>query len=342
MSSLLIELDQRKTYLNTQNISTIYLGGGTPSLLSIQQLDIVFNALSKNFVWNKDVEITIECNPEDITAEYLSGLKSLGINRISLGVQSLNDEVLKWMGRSHSASQSIQSIKAIQQAGFDNFSVDMIFGIPVYPSEQIIKDIRQLLSFSPPHISTYQLTIEPKTKLNYLVRKKKILPANDDTITQEFSMIQEALMSKEYHHYEVSNYAKKGFISKHNSSYWLQKNYLGIGPSAHSYNGFERRWNVANNYLYSHYIESGQKYYETETLTMNQKFNEYVYTRLRTMFGCSIKEIEDNFGHAYKQHFLQTYNKQKEYFEVLGNNYTLKPEKGYLLADKIAMEFFIV
>lgn len=342
LSAILIEIEQRKEYLGTQNIETIYFGGGTPSLLSVQHLEKILNELAKNFSWNKNAEITIECNPEDININYLYGLKSLGINRISLGMQSLNDEVLKWMGRKHSASQSIQSIKDIHKTGFVNFSTDIIFGIPFYLSENLKRDIEVLLSLSPPHISAYQLTIEPKTKFNYLVRKKKIHPASDEKISSEFLMIQELLMKKQYLHYEVSNYAQEGFIAQHNSSYWLQKKYLGIGPSAHSYNGIERRWNVANNYLYVQNIETRKNYYETEILNINQRFNEYVYTRLRTMYGCNTDEIKNTFGDTYKNHFLQQYNKQKEYFDVFQNTYKLKPEKGYLLADKFALEFFIV
>ncbi len=342
INALLIEIEQRKEYLDTLNIETVYMGGGTPSLLSIQQLEQIFGVLSKNFLWDKNTEITIECNPEDISIGYLTELKNLGVNRISLGIQSLNDEVLKWMGRKHSVNQSIQSIKDIQKIGFDNFSVDIIWGIPFYSSEKLKKDIEWLLNVNPPHISAYQLTIEPKTKLNYLVKRKKISPADDEKLSNEFLMIQEMLLKKNYMHYEISNYAQDGYISRHNSAYWLQRKYLGIGPSAHSYNGIERRWNIANNYEYIRKVMTGESHYETESLSIQQRFNEYVYTRLRTTYGCNLDEIKNFFGEEYKNHFLQVYDKQKGYMNVLRDNYTLSLEKGYLLADKIASEFFIV
>jgi oxygen-independent coproporphyrinogen-3 oxidase len=342
VESILKEIEERQNYLDTKKIESIYFGGGTPSILSVQHFEKIFNQLKKYFYWD-DAEITVECNPEDVTKEYISDLKSLGVNRISLGVQSLNDKVLQWMGRKHSAEQSLRSLKILDQVGIENFSVDIIFGVPEYDSKELEKDLRKLLSISRiPHISSYQLTVEKKTKLNYLVRTKKINLKTEDEVSEEFLRIQSILLEKNYQHYEVSNYALNGYIAKHNSAYWLQKKYLGVGPSAHSYNGKERRWNLANNYLYLNKIKNGEAYFEKEVLSEKQKFNEYVLTRLRTMYGCNIDEIELMFGENYKKHFLKVYEKLKTSIEVEGEKiFRLKISEGYLLADKISGEFFV-
>ncbi|GAB4208975.1 MAG: radical SAM family heme chaperone HemW [Bacteroidia bacterium] len=339
------EIRDRKDYLNTHKLETIYFGGGTPSILSGKDWTKIFIELSSVYDWDKNAEITVECNPEDINMEYLCMLKDMGVNRISLGVQSLDDEVLKWMGRIHTAEQSMQSIKYIQQSEIENFSVDIIFGIPGYPKEKLKKDLTILFdTFQPKHISAYQLTIEPRTKLNYLVKTKQLKMSDDEKVSEEFLMIQEMLLKRSFLHYEVSNYALPGYMSRHNSSYWMQKKYCGIGPSAHSYNGEERRWNVANNYLYAKKVMNNEVYYESEYLSEKQKFNEYMYTRLRTIYGCNIDEIFQMFGDAYKQHFLKIYQKNAEYFDVDENSkiFKLNPQKGYLLADRIALNFIYV
>ncbi|MCX7727841.1 MAG: radical SAM family heme chaperone HemW [Bacteroidia bacterium] len=345
IDAIIKEIIERQDYLQSKELDTIYFGGGTPSVLSIEEWVKIFHHLSNIYTWNKNTEITVECNPEDVNIGYLLVLKNLGVNRISLGVQSLNDKVLAWMGRKHKVAHALKSIKDIQQAGIENFSIDLIFGIPFYDMKNLEKDIYFLLNqFNIPHISAYQLTVEPKTKLNYLVRKKKISFANEDKVRNEFLMLHDTLNNKGYLHYEVSNYAKEGYIAKHNSAYWLQKTYCGIGPSAHSYNGIERRWNVSNNYVYANSISEGKIYYEKEILNANQKFNEYVFTRLRTTFGCNLNEIKVNFGEKYAKHFLDAYSKNKAYFEVDEKNqkYYLSPSNGYLMADKISLNFFVV
>lgn len=339
------EIRDKKGYLNTHKLKTIYFGGGTPSILSCEDWTKIFLELSSVYEWDKSAEITVECNPEDINKEYLSMLKDMGVNRISLGIQSLDDEVLKWMGRSHKAEQSIRSIKYIQQSGIENFSVDIIFGIPGYSKEKLKSGLKDFFdAFQPPHVSAYQLTIEPRTKLNYLVRTGQLKIGDEEKVREEFLMIREMLLKKNYLHYEVSNYALNGYVSQHNSSYWLQKKYCGIGPSAHSYNGEERRWNVSNNYLYAKKILNGEVYYECEYLSEQQKFNEYVYTRLRTVYGCNLDEIEQMFGEPYKRHFLKIYQKNAEYFNVDENSkiFKLNPQKGYLLADRVALDFICV
>ncbi|GIV27216.1 MAG: coproporphyrinogen III oxidase [Bacteroidia bacterium] len=342
LSALHKEIEERKNE-STSTIETIYFGGGTPSILSLNQLEAILNQIYQHYALNKKIEMTIECNPEDISIQYLKDLQSLGFNRISLGIQSLNDGVLKWMGRHHTAEQSVKSIQSILQAGFENFSIDFIFGIPFYPTHQLLSDLNNLLYFFPPHISAYQLTIEPKTKLNYLLRTKKFQPSSEEKIINEFLSIQEILEKNNYCHYEVSNYAKPGFISKHNSSYWLQKPYLGFGPSAHSYRNNERRWNVANNYLYAKRVLNHEIYFEKETLNIQQQFNEYILTRLRTVFGCNLDEIEKLFGQSFKKHFLNKYQLYKDYFNVNSTNtdFSLKSNKGFLLVDTISREFFV-
>lgn len=343
LNAILKEMAERQNYLTSKKIETIYFGGGTPSVLSVKDWEHVFQQLSHLYEWDEKTEITVECNPEDVSLEYLIHLKKLGVTRISLGVQSFNDKVLEWMGRKHSARQSLKSIELIQESGITNFSVDIIFGIPGYSQNKLKKDIEKALKqFYIPHISAYQLTIEPKTKLNYWTKTKKFIPAVDDKMVEEFLILQEIFMNKKYIHYEVSNYARDGYISKHNSAYWLQKPYIGIGPSAHSYNGKKRRWNVSNNYIYSKKIIDGALYYEEEELTIHQKYNEYLYTRLRTMWGCDMDEIEQAFGKQFKDYFLKGYEKFKDYFEINNNIFTLSPIKGFLLADKISLELFYV
>lgn len=345
ISAILKEIENRRHYLSTPKLNTIYLGGGTPSILDLSVLERIFYQMAKYFEWDKDTEITIECNPEDINKRYLMGLKKIGINRISLGVQSLNDKVLKWMGRNHGAAQSIESIRLIQKSGIENFSVDLIYGVPDYDLKSLEKDIEYLLQLAPiPHISAYQLTVEPKTQLHYLVKRKCINLKEEEELAEEFLMIQEKLQNRGYDHYEISNYAQKGFISKHNLAYWLQKPYLGIGPSAHSYNGYERQWNVCNNYLYAQYVQNNKKYYDSETLTVHQRYNEYVYTRLRTKYGCHLDEIQQYFGEYYVRYFLKVYDSVAEYFKVYKDlrTYVLDPHKGFLLADKLASEFFVI
>lgn len=343
LTAIIKEIEERKNYLQTKHLQSIYIGGGTPSLLSIHQLEKIMNQLARYFYWDALTEITIECNPEDINKAYLTEIKKLGFNRISLGIQSLNDRILEWMGRTHRAKDVIRCIQDIKAVGISNFSVDIILGIPFYDTKNLEQDIDTILSFYPPHISAYQLTIEPKTKLHHLIKTKKLI-MDEDKSREEFVMIQEKLKKAGYIHYEISNYAQNGFVSQHNSAYWLQKSYLGIGPSAHSYNGNERRWNVANNYVYYKNVLGEKIYFEKEILNMHQKFNEYVYTRLRSIYGCNLDEIKKLFGTTYQQHFLNVYQKQKEYFEIdaHSNTYRLNQQDGYLLADKIAMEFFVV
>ncbi|MCX8143947.1 MAG: radical SAM family heme chaperone HemW [Bacteroidia bacterium] len=342
LDAIIKEIDDRREYLDSKKLESIYFGGGTPSILSIKQLETIFKQLSSIYNWDKNAEITIECNPEDLNKEYVQGLKELGFNRISLGIQSLNDTVLQWMGRHHTVEQSLKSIELLQKMKIDNFSIDLIFGLPFYDSEYLLKDLKYLVNkFHPRHISAYQLTIEPKTKLHHLVQKKNLIPASDEKVAKEFLLIQEYLTKNGYIHYEVSNYAQEGFYSKHNSAYWLQKKYIGIGPSAHSYNGKERRWNIANNYIYAKNVLSGKTYSDKEDLSTKQLYNEYVYTRLRTIYGCDLKEIEHFFGKKLKEDFLRNYENYKEYFIVNNQNYCLIPNKGYLIADKIAVDFFV-
>ncbi len=344
MEAILVEIRERKDYLGNKPIETLYFGGGTPSLLPVGDLEKILDEIVRHYILKKDAEVSIECNPDDVNEAYMKSLKHLGFNRISLGVQVLSDKILQWLGRKHTVQQSINSIRNIEKSGFDNYSVDIIFGIPDYSMEALEQDIRKILAFCPPHISVYELTLERKTKLDYLVARRKVIPVSEEWMRDEFLMIQDKLMGKNYLHYEVSNYAQKGCVSKHNSTYWLQKPYLGLGPSAHSYNGTdERRWNVSNNYEYFQNVLKGKRYYQTETLTAKQRFNEYIYTRLRTMYGCDIQEIENWFGKMYTEHFLRVYEKQKDFFNTNGseNVFTLTKKEGYLMADKIALEFFI-
>ncbi|HRD58979.1 MAG TPA: radical SAM family heme chaperone HemW, partial [Ferruginibacter sp.] len=267
-------------------IETIYFGGGTPSLLSMPELEKILNTIRQKFSIVTDAEITLEANPDDINPTVLQAWLQAGINRLSLGIQSFNEAELKWMNRAHHAAQSLQSIDQIQAAGFQNFSVDLIYGSPLLSNDDLIKNVGIIFEKNIPHISCYALTVEYKTALYYLIDKNKS-PNVDESIQADQFEILQALMNKNgYEQYEISNFAKPGYRSKHNSSYWKSKPYYGFGPSAHSYDGNKtRRWNVANNALYIQSIEKNILPQEEEILTPAQQMNEYIMIGLRTIEG---------------------------------------------------------
>lgn len=335
------EIELRKDYLETKEIETIYFGGGTPSLLDKSELESIFNTLSKNFSWNSNAEITIECNPDDLSSEKLNELKQIGINRLSIGLQSFNDEELKWMNRAHTAAESEACVKLAQELGFNNITIDLIYGSKFQTEESWKQTLQKAVSLGVPHISSYNLTIEQKTALGVNYIKGKEPAVDDEKSAKQFIYMIDFLEAHGYEHYEISNFAKPGFIAVHNSNYWKGKTYLGIGPSAHSFNGSTRQWNIANNNTYLKAIEDGSAYYEIENLTTENKYNEYVLTGLRTKWGCDINYIETHLGKNFAQHFLTEINKQEKDLVIINNtNYSLS-KKGRLLADKIAMELFV-
>ena len=337
---LIKELELQKNYL-IDPIETIYFGGGTPSLLTISEIEAILKAIYSNFKIEDNVEITLEANPDDISEIKLNEYKLKGITRFSLGVQSFIDRDLLWMNRTHNATQSIHSIELIKKAGFNNFSIDLIYGSPELTNEEWISNIQLTLKNNIPHISAYALTVEPKTALESFINKNKSKPIHLEKQAEQFEILMELLKEEGFGHYEISNFAKPGFRSKHNSSYWKRKQYLGIGPAAHSYNKKSRQWNIANNALYIKSLGKNIIPFEQEILTIAQQINEYIMISLRTMEGCSLQYINEEFGEIF---FLQMNENAKKYIQQhlieKHNDLLILTAKGKLLADKISADLF--
>ncbi len=339
---LLKEIEERKDYLQNELIETVYFGGGTPSLLSESELSSIINEINTTFNVNKHPEITLEANPDDLTLTKLKELKQTGINRLSIGIQSFYDKTLQWMNRSHNYNQAINAVNYAQDIGISNISIDLIYGIPNMTMQEWEDNIDKAIALNVPHISAYCLTVEEKTVLHHQVVKGLAMPKDDVSIKQ-FKLLIKKLEEVGYEHYEISNFAKKDYVSKHNSAYWLEKKYLGIGPSAHSYNEKSRTWNVANNMKYMNAIKNGTSYNEQEIIDTTTAYNEYILTRLRTIWGIDELYIKNRFGehiYQYFTHEISTYiinrtvKKEKSV-------YTLSLE-GKLIADQIAGDLFFV
>ncbi len=340
VNSLVKEIDLRHNYLKNSKLESIYFGGGTPSLLNRAEFEAIFEALNKRFSYDNASEITIEANPDDISLENLKEWKLLGINRLSIGLQSFNDQELKWMNRAHNASQSVNSVKMAQDAGFNNITIDLIYGSKFQDLKSWENTVLQTVSLNTQHISSYNLTIENKTVLGIQNAKGKEPPVNDELSSKQFLLMSDILKEKNFIHYEISNFGKPGFFAKHNSNYWLQKEYLGLGPSAHSFNGTSRQWNIKNNSLYIKAISQNANYFEKEELSVNDRYNEYVLTRLRTIWGCNVEEIKQLFGEKVGAHFLKMIKEKQNNFEENNGVYTLTPQ-ARLYADGIASDFFM-
>jgi len=295
IQALLHEIALRKNYLQGQIISSIYFGGGTPSLLSVAEIEAILTSIKTNFELSKDIEISLEANPDDINLKKALDWRNAGINRLSIGIQSFDEEILKWMNRAHSAKEALQAMEAVRQAGFENISIDLIYGVPQSDHQKWREDLALALQFRPEHISSYCLTIEDKTAFGNWVRKGKMRKPEDDFAASQYDMLIETLTKNGYEQYEVSNFCHSGNYSRHNSSYWLQQHYLGIGPSAHSYDGHSRQWNVANNTKYLKSIESAEDYFQREILSESDKINDYLLTALRTRWGVDFEKLKTQF-----------------------------------------------
>ena len=340
--SLVEEIKLQKNYL-TAPIETLYFGGGTPSLLKKQELAMIIEAIQANFDLAPHFEFTIEANPDDINEQLASDWLTLGVNRLSIGIQSFQAASLAWMNRAHTVEQSHEAIKIVQAAGFKDISADLIYGTPHLSDENLMADIATLIQYKVNHISCYALTVEEKTALFSMIAKKQIEDIDTTKQARQFDIIVNALTSAGFEHYEISNFAMPGARSKHNSNYWNQVPYLGLGPAAHSFNGDQRQWNIANNSLYFQSIKNKLVPFELENLSLDQKFNEYMMISLRKSEGFSTHYIKTHFGEKYEAYVMSTSPK----YIALGQ---LKPtEKGYTLtkeakffADGIASDFFWV
>lgn len=343
VKSILTEIDLRYNYLHDKNIDTIYFGGGTPSLLSEKESFLILEKIYKLYNVSKNAEITFECNPDDLSDEKLKELKRLEINRLSIGLQSFDEEELIWMNRAHTAKESEASVKRAQDRGFENITIDLIYGSKFSNLTNWKKTLDKAIALQVPHISSYNLTIEEKTKLGHDFKIKKEVAIDDEKSSDLFLEMIDRLEKNNFIHYEISNFGKDGFFSIHNSNYWKGDHYIGLGPSAHSFDGTSRQWNIANNNIYiKHVSEKTEAYFEKEILTEKERFNEYILTSLRTIWGVDLNYLKTNFNSDFVKTFLnevETFIKQ-EHVIAKNTTYTLT-EKGKLLADKIASELFV-
>jgi oxygen-independent coproporphyrinogen-3 oxidase len=324
-----------------ESIDTIYFGGGTPSLLTADEIKKLLDTAHQNFHVSADAEITLEANPDDITEIKLSGWRSIGINRFSIGIQSFKEQDLVWMNRAHNADEALRCIELVKDAGFKNYSVDLIYGIPGLSDDDWTKNVQTIIDLEVPHISCYALTVEPNTALQKMIGLKKKQDVDTEKQASQFLLLMDLMKVAGYEHYEISNFAKPGFRSKHNSSYWQGKSYIGIGPSAHSFNGNSRRWNVSNNALYIQSLQKNIIPFEEEDLSDIQKLNEYIMTSLRTMEGIDLDFVEKNFGEAASQKLQAASRKFVDNYKLQTTNYKLiLTDEGKLFADGIAADLF--
>lgn len=342
ISALKKEADLRSNYLAGNTVSTIYLGGGTPSVLTVKEIGSVLDHLRNCFSVDKEYEITIELNPDDVTIDYLKGLADTGINRVSLGVQSWRDEDLKMMNRRHTAAQAHDALVNLSEAGFSNISVDLIYGIPGMGTCEWASGLDKTLSFDIKHLSAYHLTIEPGTVFNRMKEKGSLIEIDEDESTAEFNILLEKTGSAGFINYEISNFGKPGYFSIHNTNYWKQVPYLGLGPSAHSFNGYSRQWNVKDLKKYIKAINSGQLLFEKEELDIKTKFNEYVMTSLRTMWGIDLEYIEKIFEKEGYDYIVNLSGKFIDYGLMKQDNKNLMlTNQGKMISDNIISEFIM-
>lgn len=343
VTSLKTELQLQRHYLGDEKIETVYFGGGTPSLLSPVELGSLLEEVAKNFKVTADAEVTLEANPDDLSRPYLEDLIRLGVNRLSIGIQSFEDEVLTFINRAHNANDATRSVYESRNAGFNNVSIDLIYAIPGQSEEAWIKNISTAIALDPEHISAYSLTIEPKTVFGNWTAKGKLFPVIDDHAARQLEVLVTMLADAGYQQYEVSNFAKPGFESRHNSSYWQRKTYLGIGPSAHSYNKESRQYNVRNNHTYVKSLSEGKIPFEKEILTREDHVNEYLLTALRTRWGADLDILQRDYDYDLMYH-QRSYveNLVAENLATLENDSLKLTQKGKMMADKISSDLFLI
>ncbi|WP_162495566.1 radical SAM family heme chaperone HemW [Confluentibacter flavum] len=342
VDALITELELRKNEFQGQFIETIYFGGGTPSLLKNYELQSILDAIYKNYKVVKNPEITLEANPDDLSEELVKELAKSKINRLSIGIQSFFEDDLKSMNRAHNAEEAKACLSLATQY-FDNITVDLIYGIPNMSLEKWDKNLETVFNFGINHISSYALTVETNTALDNFIKKGKYPPIDEDLALQHFNHLIQKTTEQGFIHYEISNFGKPDYFSKHNTSYWQGKPYLGIGPSAHSFNRTQRSWNVRNNSIYINSLSYGVLPMETETLSTENKYNEYIMTGLRTIWGVSFDKIEYDFGKVYLNHLKKSSQKFiDEGLLVIEENILKTTQKGKFLVDGIASELFIV
>jgi oxygen-independent coproporphyrinogen-3 oxidase len=342
VDAILIELELRRDYLQGQALGSIYFGGGTPSLLDLTDLEKIFNKINSLYQLLPDAEITLEANPDDLTPEKIRDLKNYTpVNRLSIGIQSFADADLQWMNRAHTARHAQACLEGVFAAGFQDITIDLIYGAPTTPDAQWAENLNIAMQYDLPHLSCYCLTVEEGTALGSFVRKGLQPPVDEERAARQFEYLVETMAQHGYEHYEISNFAKPGHYARHNSSYWNNESYLGVGPAAHSFDGISRQWNVANNAAYIKSMGEGKTCFEREVLTQTQRYNEYLMTAFRTIWGVEEAKIQA-FGAPYSASFTEMVQPflMSGTIERLGGNYRLS-RAGKLLADRVVMELFV-
>lgn len=343
VNALVEEITMRKSYLQEEPFDTIYFGGGTPSLLDAEDIELLFHSIYKNYHVNSNPEITLEANPDDLKPAKLLELRHLGVNRLSIGIQSFNDHTLKFLNRAHNATEAIGCIHDARSAGFDNLSIDMIFAIPGVSLEMLASDIDVAMNLFPEHLSAYSLTIEEKTVFGNWRGKGKLSPVSDDVSAEHFDFLMSTLEKNGYEQYEISNFCRNHKYAVHNTSYWKNINYLGIGPGAHSYDGNSRQFNISNNPNYMKSIMKGVVPYEMEILDSKAKANEFLLTSLRTKWGCDLKLLDQNYGFDIKKNRHEEIDKySKNKLLITRDEIMYLTRQGRFVADEIISDLFWV
>lgn len=336
-------INQFSFFDKNEIIDTIYFGGGTPSVLSNFQLSILLDSIIKNYKVNSNLEITIETNPDNLDFEYCKNLKKSGFNRLSIGIQSFFDNHLKWMNRSHTAKSALQSITNASNAGFKNINIDLIYGFPLLSDKEWEQNLKTLSNFEINHLSSYSLTVEANTPLRKLIDTGKYKMPIEENQVSHFKILQNWAKLNHWEQYEISNFCKNGNYSRHNCSYWQNVKFLGIGPSAHSFNLNERRWNIANNKLYIENLNKNEPLFTKETLCIREKYNDYILTSLRTIWGISIAKASEILGKNFVEQNNKTLAKYSDSGMINTDNTVIKLSPyGMLYADKIASDLFLI
>lgn len=342
LKAIMLELEMQKNYLQGETVETIYLGGGTPSLLTADEIKYLFDQVTAHY----DIalkEFTLEANPDDLSLSYIRSLRNTAVNRFSIGIQSFRDNDLKYMNRTHNATQGDYAIKAAQDAGFTNLTIDLIYGTPGLDDTAWKQNLAKLRELQLPHFSSYALTVEEGTALSHAIKKNQASPVDAGQSARQFEILMEQASMMGYEHYEISNFALPGHYAVHNTNYWRGKSYLGIGPAAHSFNGTSRRWNIANNALYAKAVLADHTLaYEEETLTPVQRLNEYIMTSLRTQWGCDLDKITNDWGNDYTAAITKAAEEfiDRKWLKEQDRKLLLTPA-GKLFADRIAGELFV-
>lgn len=343
MDAICKEIELQKDYLEDKEINSIYFGGGTPSLMASEEWEQVFETIAKHYDISRNAEITLEANPDDLSKSKLKQLYSSPFNRLSIGVQSFDEEDLRFMNRSHNAVQAKECIEEARHVGFDNLTIDLIYGMPGRTEDHWEKQLSQALAFDLPHISAYALTVEKETVLENWIRKGKVQPVDEVLAERNYYFMGKILERAGYEHYEISNFAKPGHRAKHNSAYWQGVPYLGLGPSAHSFNGDSRQWNVSNNHLYVKAIEENEVPMERENLTVAEKFNEMVMTSLRRCEGIDLDKVDHDFGAEFSEHLFEEAGPMLKSGKLVNENrHLLIPDIHRFFSDGIASSLFYI